>query len=58
MLKMLATAIPKVGQFFASHSWVSLVVIVIILMLSILFSVLMNEKEATLVRQRVDKEKH
>ena len=55
--KMLATAIPEVGHFFASHSWVPLAVIVAILIISILMSVLANEREAALERQQVNQKK-
>lgn len=55
--KMLATAIPEVGHFFASHSWVPLAVIVAILIISILMSVLANERDAALERQQVNKKK-
>ncbi|HRR04914.1 MAG TPA: hypothetical protein P5215_06525, partial [Bacteroidales bacterium] len=43
--KMLLTAIPAVDRFFASHSWVSLTVILGSLLLSIVFSVLIPERK-------------
>jgi hypothetical protein len=42
---MLLTAIPAVDRFFASHSWVSLTVILGSLLLSIVFSVLIPERK-------------
>lgn len=56
-IKMLATAIPEVTSFFASHSWVSLAVIVGILVASILLSVLASEREAAPERHRVNPSK-
>jgi len=44
-LKMLVSAIPAVGKFFSTHSWVSLVVIVSTLTLSILLSMVISEKK-------------
>ncbi|NLI72671.1 MAG: TerC/Alx family metal homeostasis membrane protein [Bacteroidales bacterium] len=43
--KMLLTAIPAVGRFFSSHSWVSLAVIIGTLAFSILLSMLISEKK-------------
>lgn len=43
--KMLLTAIPAVGRFFSSHSWVSLAVIIGTLVFSILLSMLISEKK-------------
>ncbi|HNW88755.1 MAG TPA: TerC/Alx family metal homeostasis membrane protein [Bacteroidales bacterium] len=43
--KMLVSAIPEVGKFFSMHSWVSLVVIVSTLTLSILLSMVISEKK-------------
>ncbi|NLJ00291.1 MAG: hypothetical protein GX371_03955 [Bacteroidales bacterium] len=45
------------SKFIASHSGVSLTVIVGILIISILLSVAANEREAALERQRVDNKK-
>jgi hypothetical protein len=42
---MLVSAIPAVGKFFSMHSWVSLVVIVSTLTLSILLSMVISEKK-------------
>ena len=43
--KMLLSAIPAVGHFFSSHSWVSLTVIIGTLLISILLSKWIPEKE-------------
>lgn len=43
--KMLLSAIPAVQRFFSNHSWVSLVVIIATLTLSILLSILISEKK-------------
>lgn len=43
--KMLVSAIPAIGKFFSMHSWVSLVVIVSTLTLSILLSMVISEKK-------------
>ncbi|HNZ41788.1 MAG TPA: TerC/Alx family metal homeostasis membrane protein [Bacteroidales bacterium] len=43
--KMLLSAIPAVMGFFSNHSWVSLVVIIATLTLSILLSMLISEKK-------------
>lgn len=44
-LKMLLTAIPVVEQFFSKHSWLSLLVIIATLAVSILLSMLIAERE-------------
>ncbi len=43
--KMLLTAIPSVANFFATHSWISLAVIIGTLVLSILLSIIIAEKK-------------
>ena len=43
--KMLLTSVPAVEHFFAAHSWVSLVVIISTLAISILLSMVIVEKE-------------
>jgi len=43
--KMILTAVPQVEHFFSNHSWVSLVVIVSTLSISILLSVIIAEKK-------------
>jgi len=43
--KMLLSAIPTVQGFFSNHSWVSLVVIISTLTISILLSMLISEKK-------------
>jgi tellurite resistance protein TerC len=50
--KMLLTAIPVVEEFFSKHSWVSLLVIVATLAISILLSLVIAEKE------EIDEMKH
>lgn len=44
-MKMLLGAVPAVGEFFSKNSWVSLVVIIVTLAMSILLSVVIAEKE-------------
>lgn len=44
-MKMLLGAVPVVGEFFSKNSWVSLVVIIVTLAMSILLSVVIAEKE-------------
>ena len=51
--KMLLCAIPVVEEFFASHSWLSLVVIISTLVFSILFSVLIPEKETATKKSKL-----
>ena len=56
--KMLLGAVPAVAQFFASHSWVSLVVIVFTLAFSILLSMVIAEKkENTELKAELELEK-
>ncbi|HNX06153.1 MAG TPA: TerC/Alx family metal homeostasis membrane protein [Bacteroidales bacterium] len=53
--KMLLSAIPAVQRFFSNHSWVSLVVIIATLTLSILLSILISEKkEIDELKEEVD----
>lgn len=56
--KMLLGAVPAVAQFFASHSWVSLAVIVFTLAFSILLSMVIAEKkENTELKAELELEK-
>lgn len=53
--KMLLTAIPSVGNFFANNSWVSLTVIITTLVFSILLSMLISEKrENVQLHEQID----
>lgn len=54
-VKMLLGAIPVVNNFFAGHSWFSLVVIIGVLILSILVSVIVPEKKIELNPQKLEK---
>lgn len=55
-VKMLLSAIHPVSEFFAHHAWFSLVVIASILLISILLSVFITEKETTLRKQKVSED--
>lgn len=55
-LKMMLTAVPTISNFFAGHSWFSLVVIIGILALSIVMSVIIPEKKVALKPQKVEKQ--
>ena len=56
--KMLLGAVPSVAQFFASHSWISLAVIIFTLAFSILLSMVIAEKkENTELKAELELEK-
>lgn len=53
--KMLLTAIPAVGAFFSSHSWISLTVIISTLAFSILLSIVISDKkEIVELKEQID----
>jgi Membrane protein TerC, possibly involved in tellurium resistance len=58
--KMLFSAIPKVSEFFAHNSWVSLAVIIGILISSVLLSVIISRKKtlSNVEEKTEDTEKH
>ncbi|WP_298653731.1 TerC/Alx family metal homeostasis membrane protein [uncultured Proteiniphilum sp.] len=55
-VKMLLGSIGPVSDFFTHHAWFSLAVIAAILIISILLSVFVTEKEAALRKQKISEE--